>query len=169
MRASILFLSVMLMAGQAQDEPHEHAPPAEQAPRQKPTLGPQPAPSLHGPRTSNTTDARKLIRVRRIYVERMDNKLSEKLLDGLAKLGRFHVVASREEADAVMRGTCFDSRRLKSVHSEVYLNDRISGASIWQDSVRRPFNPPPLDAAVAETATLILQHLSASVVEAGRR
>lgn len=178
MRVSVLWLSLMLaqgLAGQAQDQasepppPSDQAPRAEQAPRQRPSLGAQPAPSLHGPRSSSTTDPRKLIRVRRIFVERMDNKLSEKLLDGLAKLGRFRVVATREEADAVLRGTCFDSRRLKSVHSEVYLNERTGGASIWQDSIRRPFNPPPLDAAVAETASLIVQHLSASVVEAERR
>ena len=136
--------------------------------QQRPTLGPQ-TPSLHGPRTSFTTDARKLARIQTIYVERMDNALSEKLIEGLSKVGRFRVVANRREADAVLRGSCFDSRRLKNVHSEVYLNDRGSGASIWQDSVRRPFNPPALDAVVSETAQLILGHLQESVLEADRR
>lgn len=60
--------------------------------QQKPTLGPQPSretPSLYGPRTSNTTDARKLTRVRTIFVERMDNALGERLAEGLSKMGRF--------------------------------------------------------------------------------
>lgn len=142
---------------------------AQETPSQKPTLGPAPAPSLAGPRSSTTTDARKLVRIRTIFVERIDNLLSEKLMDGLSKTGRFRVVATRNEADAVLRGTCFDSRRLKSVHSEVYLTDQGSGASIWQDSVRQPFNPPPLEKAVNDSALLILTHLSDSVKEAQRR
>ena len=156
MRVKSLCLSMLLTAGLATWA------------QQRPTLGPQ-TPSLHGPRTSTTTDARKLARVQAIFVERMDNKFSEKLAEGLSKMGRFRVVASRKEADAVLRGTCFDSRRLKNVHSEVYLNDQSGGASIWQDSVRRPFNPPPLEAVVSETAQLILGHLKESVQEAGLR
>jgi len=109
------------------------------------------------------------MRVHKIYVERMDNSLSEKLVEALGKLSRFRVAASLNEADAVLRGTCFDSRRLKTVRSEVYLNERLSGASIWQDSVRRPYNPPPLDKAVNEIVTLILTHLTESVAEAERR
>jgi hypothetical protein len=142
--------------------------PQELAQQQRPTLGPAPAPSLYGPRTSTTTDARKLARIRTLYVERIDNLLSEKLVDGLGRMTRFRVVASRREADAIVHGSCADFRRLKSVHSEVYITDP-NGASVWQDSVRRPFNPPPLDRAVNETALLILEHLSDSVREADRK
>lgn len=78
-------------------------------------------------------------------------------------------MTSRNEADAVLRGSCADLRRLKTVRSEVYLNERSSGESIWQDSVRRPFNPPTLDRAVTETALLIVEHLSESLQAAGRR
>lgn len=170
MKPRYLALAILLASGLAawaQDQPQAKAPetPTQQKPAQKPTLGPAPAPSLYGPRTSSTTDARKLMRVRKIYVERIDNSLDEKLIEGLSKTRRFHIVANRREADAVLRGTCFDSRRLKAVRSEVYLND-TGGASIWQDSVRRPYNPPPLEAAVRETATLILTHLSESLMEA---
>jgi hypothetical protein len=97
----------------------------------------------------------------------MDNALSERIMEGLAKSGRFRVVASRNEADAVMRGTSISLRRMKVVHSEVYLND-VTGASIWQDNVRRPYNPPALEAAVGETATLILTHLREDAVGAER-
>lgn len=155
--------------GQQQSQTKEEQPPDQQKqPQKRPTLGPAPAPSLYGPRTANTTDARKLLRVRKIYVERIDNSLGEKLIEGLSQTHRFQIVADRNGADAVMRGTCFDSRRLKTVRSEVYLNDS-SGASIWQDSVRRPFNPPSLETAVSETATLVLTHLTESVIEAERR
>jgi hypothetical protein len=162
-------LVVVLVLGQwgwaQEEEPKAQEPPPSQ---QRPTLGPQPAPSLYGPHTSTTTDARKLARVRTIFIERMDNSLNEKLADGLTKQTRFRVVTSRNEADAVMRGTCAEFRRLKSVHSEVYLTDR-NGASVWQDSVRRPFNPPTLDKAVNETVLVILEHLADSVREAERR
>jgi len=172
---TVVFL-VLGLAAQAQQEqtpPPEERPSEQQQdqpsqppqPQKRPTLGPAPAPTLYGPRTSNTIDARKLLRVRKIYVERIDNSLGEKLAEGLAKTRRFHIVADRKEADAVMRGTCFDQRRLKVVRAEVYLND-LSGASIWQDSVRRPFNPPPLEAAVGDTATLILSHLTESLTDA---
>ena len=124
----------------------------QQEEQQKPSLGAAPAPSLAGPRSQNTPEARRLLRVRTVFIEPIDNSLSEKLADGLSKMGRFRIVANRKEADAVVRGTSFDSRRLKSVHSEVYLTDRRSGGSIWQDSVRRPYNPPPLEKAMTDTA-----------------
>lgn len=175
MRLRYLCLAMLLLPGLASGSQQEQQQ-QEQQPQQpeegkqqptRPTLGPAPAPSLYGPRTSNTVDARKLTRVSEIYVERMDNALSEKILEGLAKSRRFRVVASRNEADAVMRGTCVSLRRMKVVHSEVYLND-TSGAAIWQDNVRRPYNPPALEAAVGETATLILTHLRESALEAER-
>jgi hypothetical protein len=179
MRLTWIWLSLLLCPGLAVGLPQEQRPPEqppEQQPEQgkqqeqprRPTLGPAPAPSLYGPRTSNTIDPRKLARLRKIYVERMDNALSEKLLEGLAKYGRFRLAAKRSEADAVLRGTCVSLRRMRVVHSEVYLND-VNGAAIWQDNVRRPFNPPPLEVAVGETATEILAHLKDSVLEAERR
>lgn len=170
---AVLILAAALWAQQEPPRPEQDRAPDQQQdqsqqqpqPQKRPTLGPAPAPTLYGPKTSNTIDARRLLRVRKIFVERIDNSLGEKIMEGLAKTRRFHIVADRKEADAVMRGTCFDQRRLKVVRAEVYLND-LSGASIWQDSVRRPFNPPTLDAAVGETATLILSHLTESVTDA---
>ncbi len=169
MKLGFLGLAIFLAAtgvarGQQQEQPQQQQ--GEQT--QRPTLGPPPEPSLYGPRTSTTTDARKLMRVRSVYVERIDNSLSDKLADGLTKMGRFHVVSKRNEADGVLRGTCSDFRRLKSVHSEVYLTDR-SGAAIWQDSVRRPYNPPALQKVVNDTAVVILQHLGDSIREAERK
>ncbi len=177
MRFRNLAWATVLVAGLALGSPLQEQQPEhdqqkqqdqpKQAP-QRPSLGTPTEPSLNGPRSSTTTDPRKLVRVRSIYVERIDNMLSDRLAEGLVKMGRFRVVASRNEADAVLRGTCFDSRRLKSLHSEVYLSDR-GGASIWQDDVRRPFNPPPLPKVVDTTAAEILQHLGDSVREADRR
>lgn len=155
-----------------------------QEPNQRPTLGKDPSSdrderptlrkgddplSIEGPRTSTTTNARRLMSVRAIFVDRIDNSLSEKLAEGLAKSGRFKVVAERKDADAVLSGTCFDSRRLKSVHSEVFLHDRRSGTSIWQDVVRRPYNPAMLQKAVDDSAMVILAHLGASLQQAERR
>ena len=77
------------------------------------------------------------MRVRTIFVERIDNLLSEKVSEGIAKQGKFRVVANRNEADAVVSGTCSDLRRLKNVHSEIYLNDRVSGAAAAGNVQRR--------------------------------
>ena len=155
MKLRTLFLTLLLLPGLAV------------AGQQKPTLGKQ-EPSLQGPRSASITDARKLAGVRALYVERIDNSLSERLVEGLAKSGRFRVVAERREADAVLRGTCAEYRRLKTVRTEVYLNDK-GGASIWQDNVRRSYNPPTLDKAVTETAEIILAHLVESFLEAGSK
>jgi hypothetical protein len=140
----------------------------QQQPQSRPTLGPAPAPTLRGLRNANIVDARKLAQVQRIYVERMDNSLGEKLIEALGKKHRVSVVADRKDADAVLRGTCFDSRRLKSLRTEVYLND-IHGPAIWQDSVHLPYNPPPLAKAVSQTADLIVEHLAECILEAGRK
>jgi hypothetical protein len=152
---------------------------AQQAPQPRPTLGkeaPEEKPPTLGkntspeaPRTSTTNDPRRLMSIKTIYVDRIDNSLSDKLADGLSKIGRFRIVAERKDADAIVYGTCFDSRRLKTVHSEVFLHDRASGASIWQDVVRRHYNPPPLSKAVDDTATIVLGHLTESIQEAERR
>jgi len=178
MKVRHLSLAIVLVSGLAAGSQQEQPPPEQPPPQpeqrkqqgqpRRPTLGPAPAPSLFGPATANTTDPRKLLGVRKIFIERMDNALNEKLIEGLAKARRFVVVAARNEADAVMRGTCVSLRRMKTVHSEVYLND-MSGASIWQDNVRRPYNPPPLEAAVSETAAVVLAHLSESVMQAEHR
>ena len=179
MRITIFFLLFLLAAVGAwtqetqpqpkQDEPNpqadQQAPP--QQPPKRPTLGPAPAPTLYGPKTSTTADPRRLSRVKKIYIERMDNALDERLIEALAKARRFRIVGDRKEADAVLRGTCFDARRLKVLRSEVYLNE-VSGASIWQDSIRRPINPPKIEVAVSETATIIVSHLSDSLLEAER-
>jgi len=57
-----------------------------------------------------------------------------------------------------------ESRRLKRVHSEVFISDR-NGASVWQDTIYRPFNPPTLDQAVIDTATLVAEHLERTIQE----
>jgi hypothetical protein len=156
---AIAFLLVPVWAAQeAQKSPDE--------PQQQPTLGPKPGPSESGPRTATVNDSRKLMRIRSIYIERMDNALSEKLVVSLGKLGRFKIAAKLREADAIMTGSCLESRRLKRVHSEVFIADR-GGVSIWQDNIFRPYNPPSLEQAVDETAQAVANHLGESINEAG--
>lgn len=157
----LALLLVLGFPGWAQDE--------NPGPTQKPTLGPAPGPgpSLNGPRTSNTHDLRKLRLVRSLYVERIDNSLGDKLVEALSKLGRFRLVSQAKDADATLRGSCLESRRLKRVHSEVFIADR-SGTSLWQDNLYRPYNPPPLAQAVDETARLVADHLGESLLETGR-
>ena len=152
---------------EAGNPPSSQQEPSQKPAPKRPTLGPAPAPTLHGPKTSSTNDPKRLVRVKKVYVERMDNGLHEKLIAALSKIRRFRMVGDYSEADAVLRGTCFDSRRLKILRSEVYLNE-IKGASIWQDNVRRPINPPTLEIAAAETADIIAAHLAESLVEAER-
>jgi hypothetical protein len=137
--------------------------PQQPAPQQRPTLHPEPGPTLGGgPRTASTTDMKKLLRIRTLYVQRIDNSLSDRLLEQLAKMGRFRIVTSASKADAILRGSCLESRRLKRVHSEVFIADP-DGKSIWQDDVYRPYNPPMLKKAVEDTALLVVQHLEASI------
>ena len=150
----LLWLALATTTWAQKENPPEKPP--DGAPQNRPTLGPPPAPSLRGPRSSTTIDARRLSHISKIYVERIDNKLSDKLMEGLSKLGHFRIVIEEKEADAVLRGSCLDSRRLKSVHSEVFISDRATGASIWQDSVRHPFNPPTLDKAPASKRVMVV-------------
>jgi len=138
-------------------------PPSQQKP---PTLGEPP--SLTGPHAANTTDAHRLLQVHSVFVDQMDNGLDEKLIEVLGNKGLFRIVGNRRDADAVLRGTCFDSTRLKTVHSEVFLTGR-SGESIWQDIIRQPYRPPPLAQAVATTAQVIGEDLASSVREAEGR
>ena len=170
MRLACLFLATLvapcLAAFALQDRPTL----GKEAPQEKPpTLGKDTEPSPAGPRTSTTTNPRRLMSVKAIYIDRIDNSLSDRLAEGLSRMGRFRIVAERKDADTIVSGTCFDSRRLKTVHSEVFLHDRASGASIWQDVVRRRYNPPPLSKAVDETAVLVLGHLGESIQEAERK
>jgi len=159
---------------QSQEPPQEEPAPEQQAPPQeRPTLGPAPAPTLGGgggggPRTATVNDIRKLMRIHTIYIERIDNALSDKLVEAIAKSGRFRIVTKAKEADGTLRGSCLESRRLKRVHSEVFISDR-NGASVWQDNVYRPFSPPVLDQAVSDTAALVAAHLEESIQEAGRK
>jgi hypothetical protein len=176
MKASYIVLAFFLLVvpvarpddGQATQDQQQPPQGGQQQQQKRPTLGPAPAPSLRGPRNYNIVDAHRLVRVQKVYVERMDNSLGQKLIEELSKGRRLHVVADRKDADAILRGTCFDSRRLKSVRSEVYLNDP-HGPAIWQDSVRRAYNPPALRVAVSQTANLIVEHLAESILEAERR
>jgi len=135
---------------------------------ERPTLGPRNGPAVEaGARTYATTDMRRLMRIRSLYIERIDNSLSDKLLEALGKWGRFKIVTNPKEADATLRGSCLDSRHTKHVHSEIYISDR-SGASVWQDTIYRPFNPPSLDEAVTNTAQLVVGHLE-ETLRAGER
>jgi len=102
------------------------------------------------------------MRVRSIFIEKMDNALSEKLVLRLGKVGRFKIASDPKEADAIMTGSCLESRRLKRLHSEVFMSDR-GGGSIWQDNLYRPYNPPSLEQAVNETAQIVAEHLAASL------
>lgn len=110
-----------------------------------------------------------LLAMKAVYVEPIDNSVGLKLADGLSRTGRFRIVTERKDADSVVSGTCFESHRLKQVHTEVFISDRASGSSIWQDVVRVHYLPPPLNKAVDNTVTAVLQHLGESIREAERR
>jgi hypothetical protein len=170
-RLLVIVLLASLARGAQAGQNSPPAPPQEQPqqPEEHPTLGPRNGPGeVTGPNTSTTTDVRKLMRIRTLYIESIDNSLSDRLMDVLGKWGRFRLVAKPRDADATLRGSCLESRRLKHVHSEVYISDR-NGASIWQDSIYRPFNPPALDQAVTDTATLVQTHLKEAIMEGERR
>ena len=135
----------------------------------RPTLGPRSGPTLEsGPPTAKTIDLRKLRRIRTLYIENIDNSLSDKIIEALGKSGPFRLVTKEKGADATLRGSCLESRHLKHLHTEVFISDS-NGASIWQDVIYRPFNPPALDKAVNETATLIVAHLEHSLQAADSR
>jgi len=136
--------------------------------QQRPTLGPS-NPSLRGPASSQTANPDLLVRMRKIYIHRMDHNLNEKLADDLAHVSWVKVVDKSDEADAIVRGTCFSLRRLKRLHAEVYISDRVSGESIWQDVIRVPYDPPSLPKAVDQAASEILTHLSQSIRAAAKR
>jgi hypothetical protein len=166
----IASLATWAQAGQkaGQSTSQGQAQPPEQQ-EERPTLGPRTGPALgSSPDSSTTTDLRKLLRIRTLYIERIDNSLSDKLVETLGKWGRFHLVTKAKDADATLRGSCLESRRLKHVHSDVFISDR-NGASVWQDTIYRPFNPPGLDQAVSDTATLVGTHLEQSVRAAEQR
>lgn len=130
--------------------------------QQRPTLGPS-EPSMRGPGSSRTANPRRLLHMKRIYIQRIDNNLNVKLADDLAHASWLKVVDKRDKADAIVRGTCFTLQRLKRLHAEVYITDRVSGRSIWQDVIRVPYNPPALSKAVDTAAAEVLAHLSESI------
>ena len=167
---AVCFLASLAMwaqAGQNSNQSNPQGQPPQQ--EERPTLGPKTGPGLEtGPITSTTTDIRRLMRIRTLYIERIDNSLNDKLVEALGKSGRFRLVTKAKDADATLRGSCLESRRLKHVHSEVFISDR-TGASVWQDNIYRPFNPPTLDQAVSDTATLVAAHLEQSVRVGERR
>jgi hypothetical protein len=157
---------------QEPSEPVEEQPAPQESPRpslQRPTLGPAPAPTLGGARSSHIGDARRLMAIRKVFIQRIDNNLSEKLAAALRTGGLFRVVDKPAEADAVVRGSCFEARRLRKVHTEIYLVDRSTEKIIWQDVIRQPFNPPPLEKAVDATVAEILAHLRLDIREAPRQ
>lgn len=157
---------------QEPSEPQEEQQAPQESSRpslQRPTLGPAPAPTLGGPRSSNIADPRRLMTIRKVFIQRIDNNLSEKLTEALRHGDLFRVVDKRAEADAVLRGSCFEARRIRKVHAEIYLVDRVTEKIIWQDVIRQPFNPPPLASAVNATVAEILAHLRLDIREAPRQ
>ena len=158
--AMVLLLLPWLSAQEGQQSEGEQ--------EQRPTLSRAPSSSQRTPQTATVNDYQRLLRMQRIFVERMDNALSEKLVVAVGKLGRFKIVPSPKEADAIMHGSCLESRRLKRVHTEVFISDR-GGRSIWQDNIVHPYNPPSLEQAVNDTASVVAQHLGESLEEALRR
>ena len=135
--------------------------------QQQPTLGPS-NPSLKGPASSQTANVGLLVRMRKVYIHRMDHNLNEKLEGALAHVSWVKVVDKSDEADAIVRGTCFSLRHLKRLHAEVYITDRVSGKSIWQDVIRVPYDPPSLPKAVDHAAAEILIHLNQSIRAAAK-
>jgi hypothetical protein len=129
---------------------------------QRPTLGPS-EPSLGGPSSATITNQRKLVGVHKVYVDRISNKLSDKIIQDLSHSSLLQVVDKRDEADAILRGTCFRLSHLKSLHSEVYLSDRVTGDSLWQDIVLVPWNPPTLNQSVDKAAARIVTQLFESI------
>ena len=164
-----LLLAIILVASTALAVQSDSA---SQQQQQRPTLGPESAPSrptlipgppsLGGPLTATIANPAMLRRVKTVYIELMDNKLNAKLADDLAKDGPFRVVNSRNNADAILQGTCFDSPHLRDVHSEVFLTAR-DGKPIWQDIIHQPYRPPSLAQAVNDTANLFVMHLKQSI------
>jgi hypothetical protein len=163
----IMGIALEARQDQQQQTPQKPAPTLNPPSQQKPpTLGEPP--SLTGPHAANTSDPHRLLQVHSIFVDQMDNGLAEKLIEVIGSKGVFRIAGNRRDADAVLRGTCFDSTRLKTVHSEVFLTGR-GGESIWQDIIRQPYRPPPLSQAVATTAQAIGEDLVNSVREAQGR
>lgn len=146
--------------------------------QQRPTLGPEPspsrpslgapAPSLMGPMNAKILDPGKLRMVHTIFIGLMDNSLNLKLSRDFDAAGPFHVVSDRHTADAILQGTCFDSRHLKDVHSELFLTGQ-NGKPIWQDIIHQPYDPPGLGRAVADTANKAVADLRASIQAVERK
>ena len=170
MNSRSLILALILSSGAAFCNQKGNAPPTLRGNSQgspAPTLGP--APSLNGPLTANIMDARRLQEVKTVYIAMMEEGLSLKLANAFAKAaGPFRVVNKKQEADAILQGTCFDSPRLREVHSEVFLTAR-NGKAVWQDIIHQPYHPPALSKAVSETASQIVAQLKESIRQAARR
>ncbi len=133
--------------------------------QQAPTLGTS-RPSLEGPSHTRTANPRMLVNMRKVYIERIDHNLNVKLADDLAHVSWLKVVNKEDDADAIVRGTCFNLRRLKRLHAEIYISDRVTGKSIWQDIVRVPYDPAAPQKSVDRAASDILEHLNQSMHEA---
>jgi hypothetical protein len=145
--------------------------------QQRPTLGPEPspnhptlgeAPSIMGPMNAKILDPVRLRMVHKVFIGLIDNSLNLKLIQDLSAAGPLKIVSDRHAADAILQGTCFDSRHLKDVHSELFLTGQ-NGKPIWQDIIHQPYDPPALRTAVTETANKAVADLRASIEVAERR
>src|SRR5580658_131845 len=70
----------------------------------RPTLGPRNGPDTGepGPPPSATIDLKRLLRIHTLYVENIDNSLSDKLVEALGAWGRIKLVAKPKDADAML-------------------------------------------------------------------
>lgn len=137
----------------------------------KPSLSsgrPDDRPSLTGKSSFLLVSSRKMSRVRRIYIAPMENNLDSRLTEAFARWGRFDIVGSEKEADAIVMGTCFAARRLKMVKSDIFFRARRTREPLWQDSLRLPYNPPTVNKVVSEMAVSLVDHLRTSMQNAKR-
>ncbi|MEE8256590.1 MAG: hypothetical protein V3R60_01765 [Acidobacteriota bacterium] len=144
---------------------------ARAAQEKKPSLTtgrPDDRPSLTGKSSYLLASSRKMRSVRRLYIAPMENKLDFKLTEAFVRWGRFEIVGSEKEADAVVKGTCFAARRLKMVKSDIYIRARRTREPLWQDNLRLPYNPPTVEKVVGEMATSMVAHLRASMQNSKR-
>lgn len=140
-------------------------PPLE-AQEKRPSLlsgRPNPSPSLTGRSSSMFGSTKKMKKVRRIYIAPMENRLNLKLAEAFLHWGRFEIVTTEKEADAVIVGTCFAARRLKTVKSDIYIRTRRTREPLWQGNLRLSYNPPTVEQVVGKIASSMVDHLRLSM------
>ncbi len=146
------------------------SPPLE-AQEKRPSLltGRAKSPPLLSGRSSHMLgSSKKMKKVRRIYIAPMENRLNFKLAEAFLHWGRFEIVATEKEADAVIVGTCFAARRLKTVKSDIYIRTRRTREPLWHGNLRLPYNPPKVEKVVGKIGSLMVDHLRLSMQDSKR-